>query len=130
MIEELKVESISGFSAGEDLQVEREVTDIPEGQVLALAWLTVKAKASDTDADAVIQKRATPAPMVGVGVIVNEPANSRAVVTFDLLATDTSQLTPGTAYFYDIKVKTDIGRSKRLEWGAITADTPITITNT
>ncbi|KKM65979.1 hypothetical protein LCGC14_1485870, partial [marine sediment metagenome] len=43
---------IKDFVAGDDLQITRTITNVPSGAVLTKAWLTIKFRQDDADADA------------------------------------------------------------------------------
>jgi hypothetical protein len=116
----MEILRIDGFTAGDDLQIERDVTDVPTGQTVAQAWLAIKRKASDLDSAAVLLKPITTSVVPANGYITNPSAGS-AVLLFVLSGTETALLTEGVSYYYAIKVKTDQLIKKTIERGAISA---------
>ena len=120
---------INRFVIGDHLTVQRDVT-VPSGVTIALAWLTVKRKYSDVDANAIIQKRITTAEVVASGYISNPGSNGAGTVKFYLLPDDTDNLTAYSHYFYDIQVKYSDDKISTEELGVITAYPQVTITTT
>ena len=100
---------IDDVVAGDDLEITRTITKVPSGTTLTDAWLTVKEHPDDADADAIIDKQITPTDAPGTGQITDTGADGTGAVRFDLADTDTSKLTPGRDYYWDIQVKTAAG---------------------
>lgn len=96
---------IKGFCAGDDIEVRRTVKNPPAGQTIVQAWLTIKAKLTDTDDEAALKKIITTANLPGVGQI-EAPGAESTVLRFELTRTDTLLLTPDSAYFHDVQIKT------------------------
>jgi len=120
---------IKDFVAGDDLQITRTITNVPSGAVLTKAWLTIKFRQDDADADAIIQKAITTSNVPGTGQITDDGAGDQsAAVRFDLTDTDTAKLHRGIKYWYDIQVLTDGGAVYTPEIGIITARQGITDT--
>lgn len=65
-------------------------------------WFTLKEKRSDTDANAVFQKKTG-----GGGIVVLDAAGGLARIT--LSPDDTAVLVPSKAYFFDVKLRTPTG---------------------
>jgi hypothetical protein len=63
-------------------------------------WFTVKEKRSDSDDDAIIQKKSPP----GSGITITDAAGGTARIT--LTPEDTAELNPNRQYFFDVKIKT------------------------
>ena len=120
---------IKDFVAGDDLQITRTITNIPVGAALTKAWLTIKFRQTDADADAIIQKEITTSNVAGTGQITDDGAGDQsAAVRFDLKDTDTAMLLRGIAYLYDLQVLTDGGAVYTPEIGTIIAKLGITDT--
>lgn len=100
---------IDDIVAGDDIQITRTITSIPSGELLDLAWFTVKEHSDDADADAIIQKDITTSNVVGTGHITDTGGDQTGAVRVDLTDTDTALLVPGRDYFWDLQVKTDGG---------------------
>lgn len=100
---------IDGVVQGDDLEVNRNISKVPVGQLLTLGWFTVKTvPESDEDTDAVFQKAITTTDNPGVGQVVDaDSGDGVGSVRFDLVPADTSLLEAGTVYFWDIQVCTD-----------------------
>lgn len=122
---------IAGFVLGNDLDVIRSIPNVPAGQTLTKAWLTVKAKETDAD-PGLIQKAITAAAVPGVGQITNNGSGGTGSVTFQLTAVDTQPgtnpagIVAGLPYFYDIKVQTSAGKLYTVETGTIAFTPAIT----
>ncbi len=115
------------FAQGEDKEVPRTVTvtDIlPD--TLAKAWLTVKRKLTDSDADAVIQKIITPTLGSDGQIDVVGAADADGHLFFLLTATDTRTLAASVRYFYDIKALSSGGAAIQLEDGRMIARAAVT----
>lgn len=94
---------IKGKVAGDDLRVHVTVTGIPAGQTITKAWLTIKAKKTDPDNQAVVQKVITS----GFTHTGTDPVT--CVMNLDLTAAETANCQPQTIYEYDVQVKTSTG---------------------
>lgn len=100
---------ITGFVLGDDHEVRRTVTGVPEGQTITKAWLTIKLKEKDADDDAVLQKSVTTTDQPGIGQIEEDASGDpegTAVVRFDLTNADTAPLIAQREYFFDVQVLT------------------------
>jgi len=114
--------TISGFVAGDDLDVVRVISNIPSGQYVSKAWFTVKKRYFDTDAQAIFQKIITASSVANQGVISDDGASDTvAGVLFVLGASDTVLLKPSAEYVYDIQVITSAGKLYTPETGVIVA---------
>jgi hypothetical protein len=109
--------TIAGYVVGDNLEVRRQVIDLPV--FMTRAWFTVKASPDDLDSAALVQKVITEEDQVGVGEI-ELPGDSSGVgsIRFDLLSEDTEAI--GTvARSYDIQVMLDGGNIYTIEKGRI-----------
>lgn len=106
----LKTAKIDGFVRADDLDVIRTINNIPTGQTLTDAWLTV----DNPLGTHLFQKHITSTLVAGQGQIEDTGAGDGiGVVRFELTsgaAGDTTKLTADTAYAYDIQVKTSGGK--------------------
>jgi hypothetical protein len=102
---------------GDDFDVTRTVTDVPASTTISKAWLYVKLRKTDADADALITKEITSGAVTGVGQITDTGADETGAVLFQLTADDTALLTGNQLYHYGIKVKTASGKYKTVEQG-------------
>ena len=100
---------IDDVVAGDDLEITRTITSVPDGATLTDAWITVKEHPDDADASAIIQKAITSSDVPGTGQITDTGADGTGAVRFDLADTDTALIIPGRDYFWDIQVKTSGG---------------------
>jgi len=105
---------IQDKTAGDDLQIERNIGEIDPLDPLIKAWLTVKAKMSDTDAQAALQKVITNAAVPGVGQITEDGSelqgNGTGTTIFQFTAAETAALGTSIRYFYDIQGKSATGK--------------------
>jgi hypothetical protein len=114
---------ISGYVAGDDLDIERDVTSVIVSDPITKAWLTIKTSPTVLDASATLQKVITSAAVQGTGQITEDGSeaqgNGTATVIFALTAADTLALGTTTKYYYDIQVKTQAGKILTVETGRI-----------
>ncbi len=96
---------VTGFVAGDDLSVERTLTNISTSDLLFQAWLTVRDSGDDTAITAILTKG--PVTTVGNadGQITDDGATDGiGMVRFDLTPADT-RLIGMNGYFHDIQVR-------------------------
>lgn len=126
--------AISGFAVGDDIEVYRTITNIPTGESVDKAWLTVKASISDLDEAALIQKQITATLDNDEGIIADDGSLGTAILRFFLTSSNTSALgnpARGTGSFpYDIQLKTSSGKIFTAEIGTITAVAQVTQSTT
>lgn len=108
--------SISDFVAGDDLDVTRTVTDVPSGQTLTKAWLTLKKNLGDDD-PGLLQKTILPGAVAGQGQITNTGASGTGAVLFQLSKAETAILPVGRKVAYDIQVLTSADKIYTAERG-------------
>lgn len=95
---------------GDHFDVDREVTNVPDGQTVAEAWLTVKEIVDDdaTDAAALFQKHITPSA-TATGQITDTGSGAgvdrRAEVLFHCLPADTFSWPENDKKEWDIQIK-------------------------
>ncbi len=118
--------SITGFVAGDDLEISRTVTGLPAD--IAVAWLTVKHYPSQPDGEARLQKRITPTEVVGTGHVV-EPGGLGVDgdLRFDFTQEDSAGL--GTQrWVHDIQIRLVTGKVYTIEKGTIQLTAGVTET--
>jgi hypothetical protein len=102
---------IDDFTVGDDLDIVRTVSAIPDGQTIVRAWFTVKVfEASPT---ALFQKEITTS-LSDDGIISDNE------LTFTLTPDDTALLSGDNRQWYDIQVETSAGKFYTPERGTIT----------
>jgi len=113
---------IDDFVNGDDLEIERTITSIPNGVLIESAWFMVKRNYSDPDERAIISKVATHSNTAGQGWILDDGlGDGEATVRFYLTPADTELLYAYSEYPYSIKIKLDNGRLNTPELGTIVA---------
>lgn len=108
---------ITGFVAGDDLEIRRTVTNLPEA--IVAAWLTVKHFPAQPDEEARIQKRITTTAVPGTGQIVESGGvGTDGDLRFDLTQDDTARL-GARRWVHDIQIKLASGKVYTIEKGTI-----------
>ncbi len=125
---------ISGFAVGDDLEVYRTITNVPTGETVEVAWLTVKENLTDTDDVAFFKKEIGLVLDNSQGIVQDPGSSGTAILRFFLTAEDTAELgnpiRETKAYFYDIQVRIINGRIYTPETGKITGKSQVTFLNT
>jgi hypothetical protein len=112
---------------GDDRDFEADVSGIPEDAELQTAWLTIKLNEEDDDSAAVVQKSITAEAEDGVGQITETGSSaSTGHLVFQLTHEDTAELEAGVGYYYDIRVRTDTGKTFTVEHGRLIPRSAIT----
>lgn len=118
---------IDSFSPGDDVDVRRIVTDLPTGQTVTNAWLTIKEKLEQMDTEAIISKAITTANQSGIGHIEDDGAGDlSATLRFDLREIDTKLLKPLRAYHHEVKIRTNANKVSRPFVGLTIAEDRVT----
>ncbi len=119
---------ITGFVAGDDLEIRRTVTGLPAA--IEIAWLTVKRYAGEPDAEARFQKRITTTDAPSTGQIVEAGGpGADGDLRFDLTGTDTAGL-GSKRHVYDIQIKLVTGMVYTIEKGTIQLTADVTKSTT
>ena len=119
---------IRGKTAGDDWTIRRNVVNVPSGNTITDAWMTVKEELGDAD-PGVIQKHISgTGDDPGVGQIEVAGSGGTATIRFDLTPDDTVKLKPWVTYYYDIQVKTSTGKYDTPDDGTIIATPQVTQT--
>jgi len=105
--------------AGDTFELHRTYTGLTAGVTIAKAYWTVKALATDTDANAKYQISVT-SSSTAAGQIIDGNTNGGSVeLAFVATNTETLTLTPGQEYVYDVQVIDSNGQIYTLELGTI-----------
>ena len=117
---------ITGFVAGDDLEIRRTVTDLPSP--IESAWLTLKHYPSQPDDEAKLQKKIATTDVPGTGHIV-EPGGpgTDGDLRFDLTQADTTSL-GAKQYVHDIQIKLATGKVYTIERGTLELTAGVTET--
>lgn len=113
---------INDFVSGDDLEIERSITSIPEGISIDTAWFMVKRKFTDPDIKAIISKTITASNTTDVGWIEDVGTDGDGLLRFYLTRAETAILTPLSEYQYSIKIKLDNDKVNTPERGIIIAE--------
>jgi hypothetical protein len=113
---------------GDTKIVRRRVKNVDGADVLAKAWLTVKADLGDAD-PGVVQKTVTGTYSPGNGQIVDTGVDGTGEVYFELSTSDTVAI-EGTGVYYDIQVKTVGGSIYTFEVGTVNFRADVTVSTT
>lgn len=120
--------TISGYVVGDNLEVRRTVTDLPDG--IVVAWLTVKQHARKDDDAAALSKTITTSDVPGTGQItIAGGVGVAGALRFDLTQDDTLALGSRT-WVYDIQIKLDDGTVFTPEIGTLELTSDVTRSTT
>jgi len=111
------------ITAGDDFDIIRTVTNIPSGQTVSSATLTIVRY--EGDSSAVIEKEIT-STLNSAGQITDTGADTTGSFYFILTSVDTSLLKPGNTYYYDIEIITNASKKYTAETGTINVKIPAT----
>lgn len=116
--------TINDLVCGDDYDIIRDIINIPTGQSIAEAWLTVREEHWSTDA--VFTKHIT-TTISGDGIIEDTGVGDTVgKVRFTLRADETVTLHEFFPYSYDIQLKTDLGKVYTPESGILTPFASVT----
>jgi hypothetical protein len=113
---------ISDFVVGDDLDIDRNIANIPSGQMIDTAWFTVRFY--ERSITPIFQK--TISGILSSAGIVGNTVSGVCQVTFTLTGTDTALLEPDNDLFYDLQIKTDANKFYTPEKGRINGKVQIT----
>ncbi len=122
-----------GLVNGDAISIRRTVNNIPVGDSVAKAYLTVKTAIADADGAAKIQKAITTANVAGTGQIEDDgTADQSAVLRFDLTNANTvgTNVTADLAYFYDIQIILTTNGTYTIEKGTAAWVAQVTLATT
>jgi hypothetical protein len=116
---------ITGYIAGDTLNIPRRIPAIPTGRTLVKSWLTIKTAETDVD-PGLVQKVITTVNQGGIGQITDDGHGGSTLpvgtgsVNFVLTAAETGvTLGPNKVFVYDIQHKFDNGDIATTEKGKI-----------
>jgi hypothetical protein len=109
---------IDDFAVGDDFDITRTITGIPDGQTIQKAWLMIKERSEDDDADAIITKTIT-AGTTTPGTITDTGADGTGEIRFHILTADSILLTPRRSYRLGIKVEMSNSYATHIEQDTI-----------
>ena len=119
---------ITGFVAGDDLEIRRTVTDLPSP--IEAAWLTLKLYPSQPDGEAKLQKKVTTTDVPGTGqIVVAGGPGVDGDLRFDLTPADTTDLRT-KRYVHDIQIKLVTDKIYTIEKGTLQLTAGVTETTT
>ena len=115
---------ITGFVVGDDLEIQRTVTELLAP--IEVAWLTVKHHPGQPDEDARLQKRITTTNVPGTGYITNTGGlDIDGDLRFDLTQADTANL-GSRKYVHDIQIRLTSGMVYTIEKGTVQLEADVT----
>lgn len=121
---------IDDFVAGDDLEIERSISSIPDGVELSTAWFMVKRKFTDDDTAALITKTITSSNTPDVGWIEDTGLDGDGLIRFYITQDETAILTAFSEYQYSIKIKMDNDKVNTPERGVMIAEPAVKEGNT
>lgn len=113
---------ISNFVVGDDIDIERTVSQIPSGQSIDYAWFTVRFY--ERSSAIILQKEIT-TTLTPHGVIESTISGAYRL-TFTLSGMDTIKFEPDNDLHYDIQTRTTANKIYTPEKGVLTGKIQIT----
>ena len=117
---------IKELVSGDDIDIERTITGVPDSDTLAKAWMTIKSLPTDAD-PGLLQKTIT-SSLTADGQITDTGANTIGVVVFLIVPADGATIGIGVKRVFDIQVKTTAGKIFTAVKGTIILEQGITET--
>lgn len=111
---------IKNFVIGDRKGIDRIYTGLLPGTTIDKAWLTVKKKEKDADANALIRKIITTIDDPAGVISQASTSDGKLAMRFDVDMTESALAKPLYEYYYDVQVKTDEGGIHTLEIGTMT----------
>jgi hypothetical protein len=112
---------------GDSLRIERTVTNIPEGDFIAAAWLTVKKQPKALDDAAALQLAISDTETAAGHIVADGSAGDGQLVFTIHGSGDFAGVVAGVDYYYDIQVRTDLGVIATRETGRVKWEQDITL---
>jgi len=120
--------AITGFVVGDDLEIRRTITGLPDQ--IAKAWMTVKRYAEEADGDAVLAKEITIDDVPGTGCIEDVGGvGVNGILRFDLTDEETRTL-GARPWVFDVQIKLEDDKVYTVEKGTIELSIDVTQTTT
>jgi hypothetical protein len=119
---------INDIVEGDNYDIRRTITNIPSGQTLTQAWLTVKSSLADPDVNAIVQLSITTS-LTSAGQITDDGADQTGALIFTLTGPQTRAIgdQSPTLLSFDIQLLTSTGKIYTLEIGTISALQDVTL---
>jgi hypothetical protein len=115
---------------GDTWELHRTYTGLTAGATISKAYWTVKASATDTDANALYQVSIT-STSTAAGQIIDGATNGGSIeMAFIATKTQTAALVPDQTYVYDVQVIDSLGQVYTLELGTICPQQGVTAATT
>lgn len=108
---------IDDFTVGDTYKLNRTIPNVPNGQLVTDAYLTVKASTTDNDASAMFALHITTDETTH-GMVANYDDES-ATLSFIVLPADSAMMYGSETYLYDIHITLDSGEKYGLESGKL-----------
>lgn len=118
---------ILGFCVGDDIPIDRTYKGQPLNVALERAWLMVKNKESDADANAVVNLVIFPT-LSAPGILTKSNSGSEGtfIMTFNIPKSVTDTMRALKPYFFGIKILTLVGQTEHtMEKGTIVLEPKI-----
>lgn len=112
---------LNPIAKGDARTVRRTYRKLPTGALLSKAWLTIKKRETDLDAQALIQKDITTSPTVKGQITDADTAGGEITMFFEITKEDTaqSQIKVGVEYPFDIQILRATGQPHTLSKGTV-----------
>lgn len=107
---------VKNIVIGDAKRIKRTYTGLPAGSTIAKAYLTVKARTTDADADALFQKSITASAAASGQITTAATTSGQVVFYFDLSEANTLAASVKT-YQHDIQVELSTGETHTMEIG-------------
>lgn len=120
--------NIDGYVSGDPFKIPFTAEDWPSDRILDTAYFTVKRKATDSDADAILQKTITEVESSD-GQITATGSGKRADGVFIVDKTSSALIEPHKRYAYDIRLIANDATPFTLAMGNITMIQGVTNAN-
>ena len=113
---------------GDDVDVIRTVSGLESGQVIDKAWLTIKQRYANADAEAILQLEISAADTAAGQITDPGSGDVAAELLFRIAGTtDYTNVLPLKSYVYDIQVLLNDGVIATLEVGRVMWEKEVTI---
>lgn len=119
---------IQGFAQGDDLTIRRTINNLPSGQTIVEAWLTVKLDPKrEPDVDAIIGPKSITTVLSGSGQVTDDGATDGVgEVEFFVLRAETVLMIAGERYTWDIQIEPSASNIYTAGGGKIVAKQQVT----
>lgn len=111
---------LTNLVIGDSKRIKRRYDELPEGYTIATAYLTIKKSATQTDAQALVQKAITTSASAAGQITDALTTGGSIAMFFDLSKTDTLVFKAGVEYIYDVQVVLSTGEVHTMEVNTMT----------